>query len=177
MVSPTFCCQEVPINPKEPYIADFHFGRWFGSLYRKTQAFIKEVTKALDLDLSYVETIFLINSSLNKGITQEELCGLLTIDRTVGTRALQNLEAKGMIYRLTDEADQRCKRVYPTEKGQRINERIDFYMREWTGNIIEDLTIEECAHVVSALQKMSRRTSEIPLKDFIKGLTTKYPQF
>ena len=59
-----------------------------------------------------------------EGVTQTELADYLMIQPATVTNMLQRLEREGFVERRPDIADQRVSRVYATEKGRDIKERV-----------------------------------------------------
>ena len=92
-----------------------HFGRWFGSLYRKTQTYMKESFKTLGLGFS--DSIVLVTVCIHEGISQDEISSRLAIDKAVTAKSVKNLESKGLITREVNSANQRIKKVFPTSAG------------------------------------------------------------
>jgi DNA-binding MarR family transcriptional regulator len=77
-----------------------------------------------ELEISPAKLPFLMKILASEGIVQEELTNHLRIDRAATARALQHLERQGLVRREDDPSDGRKKRVYPTDKAQRLQPRI-----------------------------------------------------
>ena len=54
------------------------------------------------------------------GISQENLARMLKVSKATSTRAIQNLEKEGYVYRQRDKDDLRAYKVYLTEKGKEM---------------------------------------------------------
>jgi len=61
----------------------------------------------------------------NEGMTQTEIAAKLRIKPATMTRMLQRMEKAGFIYRQDDKEDQRVSRVYVTEKGRAVQQRLE----------------------------------------------------
>ncbi len=79
----------------------------------------------------------------NEGITQTELANYVMIQPATVTNMLQRLEREGFVERRPDVEDQRVSRVYTTEKGRDVEERV---LEKW-GQLEQEsfsgLTVEE----------------------------------
>ena len=60
----------------------------------------------------------------NEGITQTELAEYVEIQPATVTNMLQRLEREGIVERKPDLQDQRISRVYTTQKGREMEERV-----------------------------------------------------
>ena len=60
----------------------------------------------------------------NEGITQTELAEYVNIQPATVTNMLQRLEREGIVDRKPDLQDQRISRVYTTQKGREMEERV-----------------------------------------------------
>lgn len=143
-----------------------HFGRWFGSLYRKTQSYMKESFK--ELGLGFVDSIVLVVGIMHEGITQDEIANKLAIAKAVVAKSVKSLEANGLIYRMVNESDMREKHVYGTPKGLEIKKFIDEKVEAWNIMLVEDLSEEERKHVFPALRKLSHTATRASIPEFIK---------
>lgn len=142
-----------------------HFGRWFGALYRKTQTYMKESFK--ELGLGFSDSIVLITACIHAGISQDEISSKLAIDKAVTAKSIKNLEAKGFVTRELHSANLRIKKVFPTQDGLAMKERIDHIVEIWNREIMRDLTEEELKNVFPALRKMALVATGINIETFL----------
>ena len=89
--------------------------RWFGILNRRSQAYIVKACEPLDITFS--EYVLILNLYDHEGVSQEDMAGLMFVDKAVVARTIKSLEAKGYVRRVQGEQDKRIKRLYTTEKG------------------------------------------------------------
>ena len=68
--------------------------------------------------------------------------------------ALQKMESEGLVTRVIDEKDGRATRVYLTEAGNSINEKVVDRIREIDAAAMQGVTEEESAALASALIKI-----------------------
>jgi DNA-binding MarR family transcriptional regulator len=84
-----------------------------------------------------------------EGQTQSDLAAQLNIAPATLTRMLQRMEKNGFITRKSDKNDMRLTRVYLTESGRQIEEKVK---EIW--NIMEDETFQGfCSEDLAALRK------------------------
>ena len=84
----------------------------FSLLHRRSQAVVLE--KCQKIGLSYPGYGLLLTLFEHEGSSQEELATRLFMDKTVVTREIQALEARGFVTRCRDVDDRRRKRLYLT---------------------------------------------------------------
>ena len=63
-----------------------NIGRWFTILNRRSQLFVTQCCK--DLNITYSEYVLLIRIYDAEGLSQEELASVLFLDKAVVTRSL-----------------------------------------------------------------------------------------
>lgn len=144
-----------------------HFGRWFGSLYRKTQTYMKESFKTLGLGFS--DSIVLVTVCIHEGISQDEISSRLAIDKAVTAKSVKNLESKGLITREVNSANQRIKKVFPTSAGLATKARIDDSVEVWNRAIMKDLSKEELEYIFPALRKIAHTATSINIEAFLNN--------
>ncbi|AKB79658.1 Transcriptional regulator, MarR family [Methanosarcina horonobensis HB-1 = JCM 15518] len=77
------------------------------------------------------------------GISQENLARMLKVSKATSTRAIQNLEKEGYVYRQRDENDLRAYKVYLTEKGKEMRDIIFEKLVSFIDILFSDFTPEE----------------------------------
>ena len=93
-------------------------------------------------------------------LTQDELSGILFIDKGTVARSLQKLEDNGFISRTPDPDNRRKNLVFLTEKGKSILPRIRDIDRKWGEAICEGLTEEERSQLFSNIYKLAKNSLE-----------------
>ncbi|MEO3944841.1 MarR family transcriptional regulator [Gorillibacterium sp. CAU 1737] len=71
-------------------------------------------------DLTKGQYLYLVRICENPGIIQEKVADLIKVDRTTAARAIQKLEGNGFIEKKADPANQKIKKLFPTEKGEAV---------------------------------------------------------
>ncbi|MBW7475708.1 MarR family transcriptional regulator [Paenibacillus oenotherae] len=73
-----------------------------------------------EYDLTKGQYLYLVRICENPGIIQEKLAEMIKVDRTTAARAIKNLEIHGFVEKRDDEHNKKIKKLFPTEKGNRI---------------------------------------------------------
>ncbi|MEI2368433.1 MarR family winged helix-turn-helix transcriptional regulator, partial [Niallia circulans] len=64
--------------------------------------------------------LYLVRIFENPGIIQEKLAEMIKVDRTTAARAIKKLEINGFITKEDDPHNKKIKRLFPTEKGEKV---------------------------------------------------------
>ena len=73
-----------------------------------------------EFDLTKGQYLYLVRICENPGIIQEKLAEMIKVDRTTAARAIKKLESNGFIEKKEDEINKKIKKLYPTEKGEKV---------------------------------------------------------
>lgn len=113
-----------------------------------------------ELNLAKGQFVYLVRICENPGIIQEKLAELIKIDRTTASRALKNLEKNGFIEKRNDEANQKNKLLFPTDKGKEI---YPFIIRENEHSnkvALQGFTESEIESLANALERVRTNISK-----------------
>ncbi len=88
------------------------------------------------------------------GMCQLDLAKMTHLKPPTISVALQKMESEGLVTRVIDEKDGRATRVYLTEAGNSINEKVVDRIREIDAAAMQGVTEEESAALASALIKI-----------------------
>ncbi|HOW15119.1 MarR family transcriptional regulator [Methanosarcina sp.] len=110
-------------------------------IYRSHLAYMAKELEAYRIGSGQFD--FLMVLYRKDGISQETLAKLLKVSKATSTRAIQNLEKEGYVYRQRDENDLRAYRVYLTEKGKEMREIILEKLISFLDTLLSDFTPEE----------------------------------
>ncbi|MEE8824028.1 MarR family winged helix-turn-helix transcriptional regulator [Lentilactobacillus sunkii] len=106
-------------------------------------------------DLTKGQYLYLVRIGENPGLIQEQLAEMVKVDRTTAARAVQKLEAKGLVTRLPDDNNKKIKRLFLSDQGKKVHpiiERENAYSNQIA---LESLTntqsaeLERLLHIVS----------------------------
>lgn len=126
--------------------------RAFGILYR---TFISYTDHALqEQDLSYSDSIFLVNIGAKEGITQEEISTTLAIDKAAVARSVKQMSAKGYVKTIPSEVDRRAKELYLTEMGKELYQLMQRINGKWMDYILNEFSPQEIERLSQMLGKM-----------------------
>lgn len=114
----------------------------------------------LPLKITSAQVPYLMILSDMGVLTQDELSGILFIDKGTVARSLQKLEDNGFISRTPDPDNRRKNLVFLTEKGKSILPRIRDIDRKWGEAICEGLTEEERSQLFSNIYKLAKNSLE-----------------
>src|SRR6185437_10954903 len=94
--------------------------RYITKIGRVAQMYTNGVLSGINLSASEYTCLRYIRK--REGLSQEELRGLLSIDKAAVTRLVSNLEKKGYVVRYKDKKDKRINRLFPTEKTKEVKD-------------------------------------------------------
>ncbi|MEG1311686.1 MAG: MarR family transcriptional regulator [Romboutsia sp.] len=131
-----------------------YIGKYISQMYRKGNSFI---TKELcSLGIGSGQFMFLLELYRQDGRSQEELSEILNIDKGTTARAIKKLEEQGFLIRVKDEMDKRAYKLYLTEKGKSVKERIYDVLEQWEDMITTRLSNEEKEIMKMLLKKICK---------------------
>lgn len=132
--------------------------RAIGILNRTFQSYL---SKALaDKDVSYSDSIFLINIGNKSGISQEELSDLLAIDKAAIARSVKSLEEKGYLVTERSGQDKRAKELYLTEAGKTFVQFMDGLHQRWAEHVMNHMSEQELEVIAGWLEQMSSQAKD-----------------
>jgi DNA-binding MarR family transcriptional regulator len=129
--------------------------RSFGLLNR---TFLSYISKALmDKDLSYSDSIFLVNIGDREGTSQEEIAHFLAIDKAAVARSVKNMESKGYVITEQSQADKRAKELYLTDSGRELYQFMQQINNQWVSQVLQDLDADDVNRFNQTMDKISER--------------------
>lgn len=135
--------------------------RAFGILNR---TFLSYISKSLtDKDLSYSDSIYLVNIGDKEGTTQEEIANSLAIDKAAIARSVKYMEKKGYIRTEQSKTDKRAKELYLSDSGEKLYQFMLQINSQWINHVMGDLNSDDMKTFSQIIDKISERA-----KDFSK---------
>ena len=128
-------------------------------LARKNQIYLSGALAKFGLTAA--EEPFFMALYHHEGVTQEELTGLVFVDKAVTTRVVKSLEAKGLLFRVRDQADQRCNRIYPTQAAKEQYEAVHETLLDFNQRLVESLSEEDRQSLDRSLRAMQKNMNEV----------------
>ncbi|HII79782.1 MAG TPA: MarR family transcriptional regulator [Methanosarcina sp.] len=107
-------------------------------IYRSHLAYMAKELEAYRIGSGQFD--FLMVLYHKDGISQETLAKILEVSKATSTRAVQNLEKEGYVYRQRDENDLRAYKVYLTEKGKEMRYIILEKLISFVDALLSDFT-------------------------------------
>ncbi len=99
--------------------------------------------------------------SRENGLSQQELAERLVLSKPTISLTLQKMEYEGLIERKPDEADARITRVYLTDQGKEVNEKIINIFKKVEGRIEAVLSEEKQNEFLEMLNLISTELIKI----------------
>ncbi len=91
------------------------------------------------------------------GVSQDFLAQKAAMDKSTAARAIQKLEAAGLVRREQNPQDKRENLVYLTEAGRQIHPYVKQLMSQWIQLVTEEVSEEEMRVLVDILERMGER--------------------
>jgi MarR family transcriptional regulator, organic hydroperoxide resistance regulator len=129
--------------------------RAIGVLNRTFQRYISDSLS--EKDLSYSDSIFLVNIGDRSGTSQEELADLLAIDKAAITRSVKSLEEKGYIRTERSKADKRAKELYLTPTGESLFGYMQTLHQQWISHVLDGMDPNDLEAFTKGIDLMSLR--------------------
>jgi Transcriptional regulators len=110
----------------------------------------------LGTERTWTESRILYELYAAKGITAQDLCNQLHIDKSFMSRILKNFEKEGLLERFADNRDKREKSLVLTEKGNQIAEEYSHRASEQVKEKIKDLDDGSCQKLCEAMEYIKK---------------------
>lgn len=130
----------------------------FGILNR---TFVSFISKALvGKELSYSDSIFLVNIGDKEGTTQEEIADLLAIDKAAIARSVKNMDGKGYLITERSSVDKRAKELYLSDSGHELYQYMRELHQQWMDQVMGNLDVADKKAFARTIQHISRQAKE-----------------
>ncbi|GIO99674.1 putative HTH-type transcriptional regulator YybA [Paenibacillus lautus] len=113
-----------------------------------------------EYDLTKGQYLYLVRVCENPGIIQEKLAEMIKVDRTTAARAIKKLELHGFIEKKEDQHNRKIKKLFPTEKGERV---YPFIKREhdYSNRVaLEGFSESEAETMLNLLQRVRKNVEK-----------------
>ncbi|RZS99823.1 MarR family winged helix-turn-helix transcriptional regulator [Aquimarina brevivitae] len=145
----------------EPIDLNDHALSWIGKIYYDFGFLVQKAFSENGLDLSKEEWSVLKRLDVTDGQPQNDLAFITHRDKTSMTRLVTSMENKDLVIRKADPKDQRTNRIYLTENGKEIIQKVQPIMYDLIPAVQDSLTEEEVKDLITTLQKIKSRITEI----------------
>ena len=151
----------------EPIQSSDALGKYISIIHRYARAFFDR--KLAHASISSGHMPFIFHLSKHDGLSQDELSGLVGMDKTTTARAIKSLVDLGYVVREHDAEDKRMYRLYLTRKGKDLIPEIKGVISEWNSVISHGLSPAEKSRLQHDLKRISENARQFKENDF-RGL-------
>lgn len=144
------------MNTSNKYLMeDVKIIRGFGILYR---TFLTYISKSLSSkNLSFSDSILLVDIGDKEGISQEKVADSLSIDKAAISRSVKQMEIKGYIRTERSTVDKRTKELYLSDSGKKLYQYIQCLNQEWNKHVLGDLDPNDIKAFIQTIDNISNR--------------------
>ncbi len=130
----------------------------FGILYRTFSNYISK--SIVSKDLSFSDSVFLVNIGENEGVSQEEIANSLAIDKAAIARSVKRMEQKGYIRTNKSDRDKRAKELYLSGSGKELFQYMMDLNGGWLKQVLGDLDADEIRIFAKTIAEISERAKK-----------------
>ncbi len=138
-----------------------HALSWVGKIHYDFGFLVQKAFQENGLDLSKEQWSVLKRLNVNDGQPQNDLAFITHRDKTSMTRLVNTMESKGLVVRKSDENDRRVNRIFLTDYGKEVVEKVQPIMYDLIPAVQDTLTEEEIETLITALKKIRKKISDI----------------
>ena len=131
----------------------------FGILYRTFLSFASKSISATDL--SFSDSIFLINIGECEGISQEQISSALAIDQAAIARSVKSMSEKGYVRADKSQMDRRLKALTLTDAGRELYQHLSGLHAEWLRQVLANLNPDEIRKFSETIHNISDRAKAV----------------
>ncbi|MFD2563002.1 MarR family winged helix-turn-helix transcriptional regulator [Aquimarina rubra] len=138
-----------------------HALSWVGKIHYDFGFLVQKAFGENGLDLSKEQWSVLKRLKVNDGQPQNDLAFITHRDKTSMTRLVNTMESKNLVVRKSDENDRRVNRIFLTDYGKEVIEKVTPIMYDLIPAVQESLSDEEIENLISTLKKIKAKIAEI----------------
>ena len=127
---------------------------------REVNRFTVRAMKADGVGVAELDVIHVVRK--NPGVTQAQICKILSADKGAVARQTANLEAKGYICRVVNPDDGRSQLLYPTQQAQQLKNSkacIESTFYQWLTEVLDPQEQAEFARLLDVLYRRCKQES------------------
>ena len=133
----------------------YDFANYFSVIRRRSQALLVEACS--EYKLNYSEFALLLKLYDMEGCSQDAMVEVLSIDKAAVTRILKSLEEMDLVYRRIDTEDRRIKRIFLTDSGKSMEEKIRNILTKMVTFVVEDIPKDKVVEVMGMIHDASQK--------------------
>ncbi|AXT52548.1 MarR family transcriptional regulator [Aquimarina sp. BL5] len=138
-----------------------HALSWVGKIHYDFGFLVQKAFGENGLDLSKEQWSVLKRLNVKDGQPQNDLAFITHRDKTSMTRLVNTMESKNLVVRKSDENDRRVNRIFLTDYGKEVIEKVTPIMYDLIPAVQESLSNEEIENLISTLKKIKDKIAEI----------------
>ncbi|WP_108805066.1 MarR family winged helix-turn-helix transcriptional regulator [Aquimarina sp. Aq107] len=138
-----------------------HALSWIGKIHYDFGFLVQKAFSENGLDLSKEQWSVLKRLRVNDGQSQNDLAFITHRDKTSMTRLVNTMESKDLVVRKSDENDRRVNRIFLTDYGKEVIEKVTPIMYDLIPAVQESLSNEEIENLIGTLKKIKAKIAEI----------------
>jgi len=138
-----------------------HALSWVGKIHYDFGFLVQKAFQENGLDLSKEQWSVLKRLRVNDGQPQNDLAFITHRDKTSMTRLVNTMESKNLVVRKSDENDRRVNRIFLTDYGKEVIEKVRPIMFDLIPSVQESLSEEEIESLIAILKKVKTKIAEI----------------
>ena len=141
----------------------YDFANYFSVIRRRSQALLVEACS--EYKLNYSEFALLLKLYDMEGCSQDAMVEVLSIDKAAVTRILKSLEEIDLVYRRIDTEDRRIKRIFLTDSGKSMEEKIRNILTKMVTFVVEDIPKDKVVEVMGMIHDASQKLVNAEYED------------
>ena len=141
----------------------YDFANYFSVIRRRSQALLVEACS--EYKLNYSEFALLLKLYDMEGCSQDAMVEVLSIDKAAVTRILKSLEEMDLVYRRIDTEDRRIKRIFLTDSGKSMEEKIRNILTKMVTFVVEDIPKDKVVEVMGMIHDASQKLVNAEYED------------
>ena len=141
----------------------YDFANYFSVIRRRSQALLVEACS--EYKLNYSEFALLLKLYDMEGCSQDAMVEVLSIDKAAVTRMLKSLEEMDLVYRRIDTEDRRIKRIFLTDSGKSMEEKIRNILTKMVTFVVEDIPKDKVVEVMGMIHDASQKLVNAEYED------------
>ncbi len=138
-----------------------HALSWVGKIHYDFGFLVQKAFQENGLDVSKEQWSVLKRLRVNDGQPQNDLAFITHRDKTSMTRLVNSMESKNLVARRSDENDRRVNRIFLTDHGKEVIEKVTPIMYDLIPAVQESLTEEEIENLIATLKKVKEKIADI----------------
>ncbi len=138
-----------------------HALSWVGKIHYDFGFLVQKAFGENGLDLSKEQWSVLKRLHVDDGQPQNDLAFITHRDKTSMTRLVNTMESKNLVVRKSDENDRRVNRIFLTDYGKEVIEKVQPIMYNLIPAVQESLSNEEIETLITVLKKVRSKIAEI----------------